>query len=118
MTPIISPWFFYWIEVSTNLIMLLITVGVGLVMGTFAHIAFRKMDREKPSPHCTRNIIIGMCLIVISAFLPMQETCYKMMAASVVTPDNIALVGSTAEDIVDYIVDSVDELLEDGKQSA
>ena len=44
--------------------------------------------------------------------LPSKETSYKILAASMVTPNNIAAVGETAEDIIDYIVESVDTLLE------
>jgi hypothetical protein len=41
-----------------------------------------------------------------------------MMAASLVTPNNIEAVGNTATDIVDYIVDSVDKILDDGDKEA
>lgn len=38
-----------------------------------------------------------------------------MMAASIVTPNNIEAAGETATDIIDYIVDSVDELIENNE---
>lgn len=59
--------------------------------------------------------ITTLCLIFIGCATPSESTCYKMMAAGIVTPDNINAVGNTATDIIDYIVDSVDQLLEEGE---
>lgn len=55
-------------------------------------------------------ITIGL---IIAMLLPSKETGYKMLAASMVTPNNITAVGETAESIIDYIVESADTLLED-----
>ena len=39
-----------------------------------------------------------------------------MMAASLITKENIEYVGETGKDIVDYIVDSIDILLEESEE--
>lgn len=49
--------------------------------------------------------------------IPSETTCYKMMAAQVVTPDNISTVGKTSEDIINYIVESVKEITDSDKNS-
>lgn len=48
-------------------------------------------------------------------FNTIKKTGYAMMAASIVTPNNIEAAGETATDIIDYIVDSVDELIENNE---
>ena len=40
-----------------------------------------------------------------------------IMAAQVVTPDNIATVGNTGEDIINYIVESAKEITDSNKNS-
>lgn len=40
-----------------------------------------------------------------------------MMAAQVVTPDNISAVGKTSEDIINYIVESVKEITDSNEDS-
>lgn len=40
-----------------------------------------------------------------------------MMAAQVVTPDNISTVGKTSEDIINYIVESVKEITDSNEDS-
>ena len=45
--------------------------------------------------------------------MPSEKACYQMIAATIVTPDNITTVGNTATDIVDYIVDSVAQITDD-----
>ena len=44
--------------------------------------------------------------------LPSESTCYKMMAAEIVTPDNIEAAGNTAQNIIDYIIESIDKIIE------
>jgi hypothetical protein len=41
-----------------------------------------------------------------------------MMAASLVTPNNIETIGNSATDMVDYIVDSVDKILDNEDEEA
>lgn len=60
-------------------------------------------------------LIVGLACIFMTVIIPSEETCYKMVAANIVTPKNIEAVGGTATDIIDYIVDSVEEII-DGKE--
>ena len=60
---------------------------------------------------------IGIPIVIISlvadAFIPSQDTCYQMLVASMVTEDNIEYVGNKATDLIDYIVDKVDTMLDE-----
>lgn len=50
--------------------------------------------------------------------VPSETTCYKMMAAQVVTPNNISTVGKTGEDIINYIVESVKEITDSNDEKS
>ena len=43
----------------------------------------------------------------------MQKTVLTMMTVQQLTPNNIKLVGDSVEDAVNYIVDKVEEILEE-----
>ena len=66
----------------------------------------------------TAKKLIPVCAIffIIASLIPAKETCYQMMAASLVTKENIEYVGETGKEIVDYIVDSIDILLEESEE--
>lgn len=111
MTPIISPWWFYLFNIVENIgcASFIITMILGLVGIIYAlineTIKFNKML-------VTIFIISG----IFTIFTPTKETCYQMAAASLVTPDNLTAAGNAATDIIDYIVDSIDEILEEEEQ--
>ena len=56
--------------------------------------------------------IAGFAFIIVGCLIPDTETAYQMLVASLVTPDNIAAVGDSASNIVDYIIESVNKLIE------
>lgn len=118
MNPIIHPLWFYLFDVLTNLSTILLTVGI--VSAIFLIIFFIDTSIEKSVDIAIKTlkkyIIFILVVFLLNSLIPSQETCYTMMAASMVTPNNINTVGQTAEEIVDYIVDSVDQLLEEGSE--
>ena len=115
MEPIISPLWFYLIDTITSLkdvfvVFGIIFIGV-LIFSSLIHsynfddcIDFWKSKGK-------RGLIFSFFIIIIGLLIPSNETAYKMLVASMITPDNIAAVGGTAQDIVDYIINSVNELL-------
>ena len=119
MKPIINPLWFYLIDIATGLddiffglafVIGFITVVI-LIVGA-GDIDFKHPNTIKRLKRAGAGIIF--CLI-LSGLIPSQDTCYKMMTAALVTPNNITAVGEAATDVVDYIVDSVDKLLEGDK---
>lgn len=116
MTPIISPWLFYCIHIMENLIGLM--VGITVISGfaaIFSWIGLAMGDSACNKKTAKKMSIIAIVASLIVSFIPTRETMYAMIAANMVTPDNISVVGDTAEEIVDYIVESVDKLLEEDK---
>lgn len=124
MEPIINPIWIYFINMSENLQMFFVIVGILIAVGG-AIVFFLILDdssdseefkkRSKPS---IKAIIFGIFFIVLSIFIPSKDTCYQMIALNMVTPNNIETVGESAEDFVDYVFDNIDKLLEDGTASA
>ena len=120
MAPIINPLWFYLIGISENVACtfwivggLLITVGVIIGIVLLCEGWDMREDSAKTLLKVfKKTVIIGGLLVTIGNLTPSKDTCYKMMTAALVTPNNITAVGEAATDVVDYIVDSVDQLLE------
>lgn len=112
MEPIINPLWFYLFNVIDNirifsaLVWFLVTlfcVYYFIVEGASFNIKEYKFFR--------RAAIVSCAGIIFLALLPSKEALYQMLVASYITPDNIELVGGAGQSIVDYIIESVNELL-------
>ncbi len=123
MAPIINPLWFYLIGISENVACTFWVAGglllaIGMVIGIVLMIESWNMDERVVATLLKvlkKTIIIGGLLVTVGNLTPSKDTCYKMMTAALVTPNNITAVGEAATDVVDYIVDSVDQLLEKGE---
>lgn len=128
MKPIISPIWFYLVNLASKVgdfAMALIIGGIILagililmiiIIETEGDFESEKERRRWYS--CLKKIIITVIAAgVLYCAVPSETTCYKMLAAQVVTPDNIATVGKTGEDIINYIVESVKEITDSNKNS-
>jgi len=129
MKPIISPIWFYLVSLASKVgdfAMALILGGVILVAilsiliviieseGDFGN------DDEKKRwyGYLKKSIITVIAAGILYCAVPSETTCYKMMAAQVVTPDNISTVGKTSEDIINYIVESVKEITDSNDEKS
>ena len=117
MKPIISPWLFYFIDKAEDLIGPLMIIGIMFWVGLFVWSLITFLEEGSETVSKIWKLIkpfrwIATIALIIALLLPSKETSYKMLAASMVTTDNITAVGETAESIIDYIVESVDTLLE------
>ena len=123
MKPIINPLWFYLIGISENVAFTFGIVGgllitIGIIIGIVLLCEGWGMNEDmvkKILKVFKKVVIIGGLLVTVSNLTPSKDTCYKMMTAALVTPNNITAVGEAATDVVDYIVDSVDRLLEEDK---
>ena len=108
MTPIISPWWFYLFDISQKLadisLVAAIIIGVCLIAWFIC---------EGPDSRMKKMLPAFFISIFFMVFTPTKETCYQMAAASLVTPDNLTIAGETATDVIDYIVESVDKVLDE-----
>ena len=115
MNPIINPLFFYFISVTDVLRFLLLIGGFGVaavvLFGGF--ICCVDYDVEDIIKFLKKPLIIGLIVGTIGIFVPSENTCYKMLAASLITPDNIEVVKDGTQELVDYIIDVADQITED-----
>ena len=114
MKPIISPWLIYF---ASRVDSLMILAGCILVCCIIAIcIAFIEGDIEYGSvlthksfmKNCAITSIISAVVLVIT---PSTETIYTMAVVKEITPDNIQAIGKTDKDMVDYIVDQIDKVV-------
>lgn len=124
MQPIINPALFYLIDLSKGLSFFFGIIGgftltvvfiVGLLVMCEDGYDTEDKDVMETWKRIKYFLIVGLACIFMTVIIPSEETCYKMVAANIVTPKNIEAVSGTATDIIDYIVDSVEEII-DGKE--
>ena len=118
MNPIINPLWFYLIDTVTSLKVVFLVIGVliGMVLTivSVCHLSWDVDDfKEFWEYKYTKTIaVVGIIFLIVGCLIPGVETAYKMLVASLVTPDNIAAVGESVSSVVDYIIESVDKLIE------
>ena len=116
--PIINPWLFYLADISNTTWGISLTIGI-IIFFLFIVITFSFYvdGSNEKAKRAHKYIIIGGVMVFVGLLLPKEKTCYKMMAASLATTENIQTMGETATNVVDYIVDSIDQLLEEDEES-
>lgn len=115
MNPIINPLFFYFISVTNVLRFLLLIGGFGVV-GVALFVSFVcsiDYDAGDILKFLKKPIIIGLIVGTIGVFVPSENTGYKMLAASLITPDNIEVMKDGTQELVEYIIDVADQITDD-----
>ena len=115
MEPIINPLWFYLIDTITSTKELIVILGslllFVLLFRSFMSNSiedFTNFWKEKGK----KGLLISLLLIILGCLIPGTETAYKMLVASLITHDNIAMLGDSVSNVVDYIIESVDKLIE------
>ena len=127
MKPIINPWLIYLINLFDNLKGLL-TVALFL-LGCVAVVLsviwfFGSMDYEQdyePIVACKKNLkksVIWLCVSgLLFTVIPSKDTMYTMIVLDNVTTDNIQAIGKTSKDVIDYITDQIDKVVNDKEKN-
>lgn len=120
MKPIISPWLIYLIDlvdkfqviINIALIVLgFVIIGLGIVW------ILSLMDWEDDSiiitckKYLKKSIIWFVVSGLLFAVVPSKDTMYTMLVLENVTTDNIQAIGKTGKDVVDYIVNQIDKVV-------
>lgn len=126
MKPIISPWWIYLIDLFDNLKGLL---GVVLFLLGGAAVAlliiwfFSSLDYEQdegPIVACKKYLkksVIWLCVSgLLFTVIPSKDTMYTMIVLDNVTTDNIQAIGKTGKDIIDYITDQINKIVNDKEE--
>lgn len=127
MKPIISPWWIYLIDLFDNLNGLL---GVALFLLGGAAVAlliiwfFSSLDYEQdegPIVACKKYLkksVIWLCVSgLLFTVIPSKDTMYTMIVLDNVTTDNIQAIGKTGKDVIDYITDQIDKVVNDKEEN-
>lgn len=126
MDYVISPWFFYIINIVDNINNVIGTLGIiSIVLSLSCVVAiflFWCDDDEKSLKFISKRLFkpAVTCFIILSIidlFIPTKETMYQMTAAKFVTYQNIEMAGETAKEAFDYIVDSIKEITEEAEST-
>ena len=116
---IINPLWFYLISVSSNLqIVCGVIAGLALVIIFISILMYpilEDMGAEFKSWR-TKLVIIGIVCAFVNILAPSKETCYQMMVASLITKENIEMTAEAGKEAIDYIVDSIDTLLDEQEE--
>lgn len=119
MKPIISPWTIYFASRADSLKILAGCILICCIIAIC--IAFIEGDIDYGSV-LTHKSFMKKCAIVsvISAvtlvITPSTETIYTMAVVNEITPDNIQAVGKTGKDVVDYITDQIDKVVNENDE--
>lgn len=118
MKPIISPWLIYFASRADNL-----TTFFGVIAGICSIIAMGAFfaglagydEPFKFRKTISKSIIGCVVMTIITIMTPNTETIYTMAAVNEITPDNIQTIGKTGKNVVDYITDQIDKIVNDNK---
>lgn len=120
MKPIISPWTIYFASRADSLKILAGCILICCIIAIC--IAFIEGDIDYGSV-LTHKSFMKKCAIVsvISAvtlvITPSTETIYTMAVVKEITPDNIQAIGKTGKDVIDYITDQIDKVINDKEEN-
>lgn len=121
MKPIISPWLIYLIDlvdkfqviINIALVVLGFTIiGLGIAWLLFS----MEYDQDDSiivtcKKYLKKSIIWFVVSGLLFAVVPSKDTMYVMLTLDNVTTDNIQAIGKTGKDVVDYITDQIDKIV-------
>ena len=121
MKPIISPWLIYLINLFDDLKLLLIItlillacITVGILLIWFICIIDCYEDDNfiiKCKKYLKKSIVWLFINSLLFITIPSKDTMYTMLVLDNVTSDNIQAIGKTGKDVVDYIVNQIDKIV-------
>lgn len=119
MKPIISPWTIYFASRADNLV-----TFFGVIAGICGSIAIGALfaglagynEPFKFRKTISKSIIGCVVMTIITIMTPNTETIYTMAVVNEITPDNIQTIGKTGKDVIDYITDQIDKVVNDKEE--
>ena len=104
-TPIINPVWFYLADTIPNIRYVFIAVGFCLFILSIGQIDNNKVFRK--------IVVSGFLALVVGAIIPSQETLYKMVAAKMITPNNIQTVSDYVNDTATNVSNNLTDAIKD-----
>lgn len=110
MKPIINPWLIYFASRAD-------AVGTLFMIVAVAAFAICLIEFDDLTKNGFKLFIsIGIISVILTVLTPTTETVYTMMVANELTPDNVQAVGKTGKDVIDYITDQIDKVVNDKEE--
>lgn len=119
MEPIISPWLIYFASRADNLVTFLgVSAGIcGVIVMCALFAGLTGYNEPFKFRKTISKLIIGcVVMTIITIMTPNTETIYTMAVVNEITPDNIQTIGKTGKDVVDYITDQIDKIVNDKEE--
>lgn len=111
MKPIISPWTIYFASRADAVGILFLIVAVA----AFAICLIGFDDLTKNG--FKLFISIGIISVILTVLTPTTETVYTMIVVNELTSDNVQAIGKTGKDVIDYITDQIDKVVNDKEEN-
>ena len=113
MKPIISPCLIYFVELADSINMAFLFVAfIAFIIMAFAFIPYIDDKKDETLKQCLKKSFIWFCIsVAIVVITPSKDTVYAMLVLDNVTSDNIQSIGKTGKDVVDYITDQIDKVV-------
>ena len=70
-----------------------------------------KQERKAWNKEAKRSLIIGILLIMINTLIPDKETIYTIAVFDTLTVENIQSAAETGKEVIDYVVDQIDRIV-------
>ena len=99
--PLISPWFFYGVEVMGRLNCGLTFLLLGAIFPLIINFIERGPEKTK------RWILLWFTFAIIWIFIPSRNTVYSMTIANNITQANIEKLGDITDKTIDKLIDKV-----------
>lgn len=117
MNPIISPWLIYFAELADSINMTFLFVAlIAFIIMAFAFIPYMDNKKDETLKQCLKKSFIWFCIsIAIVVITPSKDTVYTMVVLDNVTTDNIQAIGKTGKDVVDYITEQIDKVVNENE---
>ena len=111
---LINPWIFYLIGIADALIEFFMIIGIFAIISGCVTALILAIDNgfSKYTKTSIKVAIFGIIFTFISLLIPTKEISYQMLAASLVTKDNIEYVTEAGKDLVDYIIETAERMSE------
>lgn len=109
-TSVINPMIFYWMDVVSDIEVLLVILTIVLAIVWLCIILWNLLDGNELDEFIKPLIAVTIPLVlcgILTALIPSKDTMLTMLVADMITYENIELTKESAMALVNYIVEQV-----------
>lgn len=111
MTPVVNPWFFYWMDVAYTL-SCVATIGAAVFGFTFVVNLACKIDADAdflPDAYAKVCGFIAVVCLVLAVLIPTKKTMMQMAVAQNVTYERVETATDTVKEVYEDIIELFDK---------